>query len=674
MTEFKQSRLGWLMRRLSRITPAEVPYRVLGVLRGAAQGRGWFDASQPPAQAADARYGAPWVAAPAVTAAARAAIVAAAEQLLQQGLPVFDVLVPLNDGAPEWNRDPKTGTPIPLDFGLDIDFRHMGEGVDIKYLWELNRHLWWVTLAQAYCVSGEARYLQVLARLLDSWLAACPYARGANWSSPVEHGIRLINWSIVWHLLGGADGPLFAGSEGAQRRARWLDSIYQHIRFASDNYSFHSSSDNHLIGEAAGVFVGAHTWDLWAAVRPLRQRAKRILEAEMLKQFAPDGVNLEQALCYHKFSLEFMLASQLSGQARGDGFSAAFLERMQAALLFLAAMLDCQGHPAPIGDADDGKVFGFTADGSGSPYAAMLDSGARLFDAAVLRDKLAAIGAAGQQSWLQVAPAAGVAAAPAALPAQFRSGGYLLLGRDLHGPKEVRIVMDVGALGYNRIAGHGHADSLMLLLGAAGEDFLVDPGTYCYNAAPALRHYFRGTAAHNTAMVDGLDQSVYGGSFLWLRDIAATLHAYSAQGGVVTAEASHDGYQRLDDPLRHTRSIRWDAASGELLVQDRFDCARPHQVALHWHFAPECALRQDAGGWLAQRTAGALALQCEGWPLRLEQGREASPAAPPLGWVSRRFYQREASAVLVCEGAIQPGTVITTRLRYLPAAAAHTQG
>lgn len=670
MTEFKQSRLGWLIRRLSRITPAEVPYRVLGVLRGAAQGRGWFDASQPPARAADARYGAAWLAAPAAAALAapdRAAIVAAADQLLQQGLPVFDVLVPLQDGAPDWNRDPKTGTPIPLDFGLDIDFRHMGEGVDIKYLWELNRHLWWVTLAQAYVASGEARYLQVLVRLIDSWLTACPYARGANWSSPVEHGIRLINWSIVWHLLGGADGPLFAGTDGARLRERWLDSIYQHIRFASDNYSFYSSSDNHLIGEAAGVFVGAHTWDLWQAVRPLRARAKRILEEEMLKQFAPDGVNLEQALCYHKFSLEFMLASQLSGQAAGDGFSPAFLARMQAALRYLGAMLDCAGAPAPIGDADDGKVFSLAGDGAASPYAAMLDAGARLFGDAALQGKLAALGysgAAAQRSWLRISPVK-AAATGAALPTTFRDGGYLLLGRALHTAQEVRVIMDVGALGYNRIAGHGHADSLMLLLSAAGEDFLVDPGTYCYNAAPALRHYFRGTAAHNTAMVDGLDQSVYGGSFLWLRDIQTTLHALAEQDGVVTAEASHDGYQRLDDPLRHTRSIRWDAASGELLVQDRFDCARPHQVALHWHFAPECALQQDGPAWQARRSVGSLALACEGLPVRLEQGRET----PPLGWLSRRFYQRQAAPVLLCEGTIQPGTVITTRLRYTPAQA-----
>ncbi|NVD73943.1 hypothetical protein HUX88_25940 [Duganella sp. BJB1802] len=46
MAAIPTSRLGWLLRRLSRISPAEVPYRVHGVLRAAAQGRGWFDAAR----------------------------------------------------------------------------------------------------------------------------------------------------------------------------------------------------------------------------------------------------------------------------------------------------------------------------------------------------------------------------------------------------------------------------------------------------------------------------------------------------------------------------------------------------------------------------------------------------------------------------------------------------
>ncbi|MYM25902.1 heparinase [Duganella sp. FT135W] len=655
-TNNNTSRLRWLIRRLSRISPAEVPYRVHGVLRAAAQGRGWFDAARVPPAMADAAYGAPWVALPSERCG-QAEVLAAADALIAHGVPVFDTVVPLNDGSPDWNRDPKTGTAIPLSFGLDIDFRHLGE-VDIKYLWELNRHVWWVPLAQAWQWSGHPRYLELLGRLLDSWLAACPYARGANWSSPVEHGIRLINWSIVWHLVGGAESPLFAGAAGQQRLARWLDSIYQHIRFASDNYSFHSSSDNHLIGEAAGVVVGAVTWDRWRPVRALAERAERILEEEMVKQFAADGVNLEQALCYHKFSLEFLLAARLSVAAGGRRFSAAFDQRLHAALLFMAAMLDRHGRVAPIGDADDGKVFRLLGDGARTPYEAMLAAGARLLQAPLLDAKLAALDSAATpaRSSLLV-PAAVPVDSPAQWPQWFAEGGYLVTDHGAAADAPLRLIMDIGPLGYNRIAGHGHADALALLLAAEGEDFLIDPGTYCYNAAPALRHYFRGTSAHNTVQIDGSDQSVYGGSFLWLRDIASRMHTYQDDGVQLDLEASHDGYLRLDDPLRHVRALQLDRSAGTLAVTDRFECQAAHQAALHWHFAAHCRIERDGEAWLVHGRAVSLRVEIDapGCSITLVQGQEM----PPLGWSSPRFYEREASPVLRVAGPVDA----TTRLR-----------
>ena len=654
--------MGWLVRRLSRMYPAEVPYRVMGVLRGAAQGRGWFDASAVPAQAADARYGAPWVQVPPQRD--DAAILAAADALLRDGLPVFDAVVPLADGAPAWNRDPKTGIAIPAIFGLDIDFRHIGDGIDIKYLWELNRHVWWVPLAQAYAVGGGERYLAVLGRLIDSWLAACPYPRGANWSSPVEHGIRLLNWSIVWHLVGGAASPLFAGVAGQQRLALWQESIYQHIRFASDNYSFYSSSDNHLIGEAAGVLVGALTWDLWPETRRLGERARQLLEEEIGKQFAADGVNLEQALCYHKFSLEFLLASAACGQAAAQPLSTAFMQRMASALVFLGAMYDDRGQVAPIGDADDGKVFSFVGDGAASSYTAMLRAGALLFDSALLRAK---VGAHAERSWLRLPLRADAGPGPARWPSHFADGGYIIVGQGLHTSEEtLRLTMDVGALGYNRIAGHGHADALSLLLSGGGHDFLVDPGTYCYNAAPALRHYFRGTSGHSTACVDGLDQSVYGGSFLWLRDIATTVHRFDDNGATACIDASHDGYRRLDDPVTHRRQVTLARDTLAVEVRDSLSCGGSHALAVHWHFDAACAVSGSGASWQARRGDSVLHIDVEapGCTVELISGQEE----PPLGWMSRRFYTRSASPVLRISGTADLATVVVTRLRLLHSA------
>lgn len=657
----ESTRAAWLFRRLSRMYWQEVPYRAWSVVRGIAQSKGAFDASSVPQPVPDARWGSPWCVSPDRMTAGAENIRSAAQRLLDGHLEVFGHAVAMPGGIPDWNVDPVTGTRIDTTFGLFIDFRHIA-GVDIKFLWEVNRHLWWVPLAQAYALSGDRRYLDRLGLLLRSWLEACPYARGANWSSPVEHGIRLINWSIVWSLIGGEQSALFAGAEGQRLLRRWLASIYQHMRFASDNYSKYSSADNHLIGEAAGVYIAAHVWDRWVQSRQMRREAKVILERETLLQFAPDGVNLEQASCYHKFSLQFLLAAGLCGRANRDDLSAAFWARVEAAIVFLASVMDVAGHVPPIGDSDDGEVWRLAQGPGYSPYCSIVAIGAALLQRGDLQAKVMSCGDDEQLPWL--AGLRGLSATPPdatamrSLPTRFEKGGYVILGESLHAPEEFRATVDCGSLGYNRIAGHGHADALAVQVSWGGVQMLVDPGTYCYNAAPHLRHFFRGTHAHNTLVVDDCDQSEYGASFLWLRDVTCTVVSDDTMGGR-SIHASHDGYTRLTDPVTHHRRVTL-RDDGSLLVEDWLDCARPHGVELLWH-APVGATFGLEGdrGWLLTVRDRALRMTIES-PSSCETSVIEGRESPPQGWVSTRFYQRAPAPVLSARGMLGPGQFLRT--------------
>src|SRR5262249_62005662 len=79
------------------------------------------------------------------------------------------------------------------------------------------------------------------------------------------------------------------------------------------------------------------------------------------------------------------------------------------------------------------------------------------------------------------------------------------------------VVIDHGPLGMAPGYGHGHADALSLSACVRGEGLLIDPGTYGYNLGEKWRRYFRSTRAHNTVTVDGLDQALQVGTFLWSR-------------------------------------------------------------------------------------------------------------------------------------------------------------
>ena len=222
-------------------------------------------------------------------------------------------------------------------------------------------------------------YFNVIRQHLESWFAECPYRMGLNWSSALEAAIRLINWSVTWQLLGAARSPLFEDAESARLRQRWLESIYQHAQFVRGYFSRHSSANNHLVGEAAGLFIAALTWPCWPRARVWLAEAKAILEREILLQNTPDGVNREQAVSYHQFELDLLVLAFLAGKANGQKFSAAFESRIEAMMEYLASIMDAGGNVCMFGDSDDSLVVRLAQGGEYCRYRSSLAVGAILF-------------------------------------------------------------------------------------------------------------------------------------------------------------------------------------------------------------------------------------------------------------------------------------------------------
>jgi Heparinase II/III-like protein len=245
------------------------------------------------------------------------------------------------------------------------------------------------------------------------------------------------------------------------------------------------------------------------------------------------------------------------------------------------------------------------------------------------------------------------------LPTRFEKGGYVILGESLHASEEFRVTVDCGPLGYNRIAGHGHADALAVQVSWGGVQMLVDPGTYCYNAAPDLRHFFRGTHAHNTLAVDDCDQSSYGASFLWLRDVTCTVISSDDSTNGKSIHATHDGYCRLADPVTHHRRVTL-RDDGSLAVDDWIESTQPHGVELLWH-APVGAtfVLESDGAWLLAVQDRVLRMSIE-YPGPFETSVVEGRESPPQGWVSTRFYQRDPAPVLSARGMLSPHQTLRT--------------
>lgn len=658
-----EGRLLWYLNRLRCMTPAEVGHRVVRKLSMHAERDGLSASGRVPSP--DLRsMPRPWIHADARVDAG--IYLAAADRIADGRLDVFALKNADVGSPPRWNRDPKVGIEAPLTFGKMLDYRNPRLVGDIKYLWEINRHSHLVRLAQAYVLSSNVRYVEVIRRHLEDWFISCPYRMGPNWASALEAAIRLINWSVTWQLLGGAQSPLFEDEEGGRLRRNWLRSVYQHAEFVRGYFSFYSSANNHLIGEASGLFIAALTWPHWRRARHWLRVAKEILEREARLQNAPDGVNREQAVSYQHFVLDLLILALLAGRANRQWFSVAYESRIEAMLEYLASIMDSGGNVPMFGDSDDALVVDFAPSSHLSPYRALLATGAILFQRDDFKAKAEALD--DKARWLLGGDADALfdrqsGARQRLLPARqaFCRGGYYILGCDFETESEIRLVVDAGPLGYQSIAAHGHADALAFTLSVGGMEFLIDPGTYAYHTQRLWRTYFRGTSAHNTIAVDGRDQSESGGAFMWLRKARAGCSLWSTTAQTDRFEGWHDGYMRLPSPVMHRRRIVLDKVTRQVLIDDTLHMTGEHDVALFFHCSERCEVDSIDNGYLIKQGSRTLIL-------KLPQAHRAASqvyvgsSSPIRGWVSRRFDHKQPAPTITWGARLAGEVVLRTEI------------
>ena len=230
----------------------------------------------------------------------------------------------------------------------------------------------------------------------------------------------------------------------------------------------------------------------------------------------------------------------------------------------------------------------------------------------------------------------------------FPNSGQVVL-RDGWSKDSTYTLMDCGPHGSLAYA-HSHADALSIEFAALGKTWIVDPGTYTYTADRASRDWFRSTEAHNTATVDGQSQSVADGPFSWKSVAQSSLDDFIIEDGFDYVEGSHDGYERLADPVRHKRAVihpktqhRNESLGSYVIVRDTFAASSRHQYAIRYHLAPGCSAFASGNQVTVARTRRT---QANDGVLRMDQSFELESTRD---WVSRVYGRREPALVVVFE-------------------------
>ncbi|MCV7227512.1 heparinase II/III family protein [Mycolicibacterium komossense] len=490
----------------------------------------------------------------------------------------------------DWNYEPITGQLLPTRPSDRINFRTLPGKMGL--MWRLHRlqHLPW--LAQAWLFTNDDRYCAAAFEQLDSWIDQNPPGHGIAWSGAMETGLRAIAITIA--MQGLRDAPQLT----PERFRRVVDVLSESARRCWEDRSRFSSANNHLIGEMAGLAVVAIMFPELRESRKWERSAIEVLSNEAGKQVLADGAAAEQSICYQLYTVELLHLVTALLIGRDGSAPVPLVEALGRSCSFLAALAG-KGDPAPrYGDDDEGFALRLGVQPARTVHdhlgivatsgrcAAQIDAGRDSLDAQWFR-ALAQSGSTSNRLLSSAEP--DFARAPSFVAPH---GGLVVLRNENR-----RITMDVGPLGYLSTAAHGHADALAVTLSEAGEDLIGDPGTGSYYGHPGWRTVVRGTRAHSTVCVDGQDQSVVAGPYLWLQHAGVEILGIDLEAGVV--DARHDGYARLRDTVIHRRWLIAPPNERSQLIIDLITGKGSHSCEQNWPLHPSLDVVPVSDGHIA---------------------------------------------------------------------------
>ena len=516
-------------------------------------------------------------------------------------------------GSPiDWHLEPTSGKRASLDHWSAIDYLNPDVAGDKKITWELNRHSHFVTLGQAYFLTGDERYAASFVSQANSWMDANPPNLGINWSSSLELAFRSIAWLWALHL--------FASSERLTPRfmLRLLKHLAAHGRHIESYLSHYFSPNTHLTGEALGLFyLGAALPEMSRAAR-WRETGLQILIEQLPAHIQRDGVYFEQSTYYQRYTTDFYIhLVALAGRAEAR-LPREVKERLALSLDYLMWITRPDGTSPLVGDDDGGRLIKLSAR-EADDFRDTLATGAALMCRGDW--KYVAGGAAVETLWL-LGPGAlarfdGIKAAPPVEQSRgFVDGGHFVM-RDGWNDRSSYLFIDCGPHGA-RNCGHAHADALSFEIASEGSSWIVDPGTFTYTGDRRLRDYFRTTEAHNTVTVDDQPQSVSAGPFSWNHIARSSPSKLIVEDSFCYFEGSHNGYERLSDPVTHARSVMFvkeghqDNETGEqqpampsyAVIRDEFKASKQHRYAARFHFSAPCSAEASGNIVKASRSCG----------------------------------------------------------------------
>ncbi len=490
---------------------------------------------------------------------------------------------------------------------------------DVEWHILLHKMYYVVGLGLAFSETQDSRYLEEWQALTTSWIDQTP----VGFIAADVTGRRVQNWIYAYYYFVAQSRSATCSPEFHQR---FLKSIATQVNFLCENLT---PARNHRTLELYAIFLAG-------VVFPELRDAKRWVTFSLPEiarntqtDLLPDGVQCELSTDYHQLVLKNYLCARRLAQMNSIAVPPEMDQRLIKALEFSMYVHKPDG------------IVPSLSDGDARSFLELLKQGYDLY---------------GREDMLYVATQGRRGTSPTKRSVHFSDSGYSIIRGGWGGgaqsfENEQYLIFDCGPLGAGN---HGHFDCLSFEMAAFGRSLIVDPGRYTYSEAGEVnwRVKFRGSAYHNTVVVDGKNQTRYEPRVIK----EASRHSNGSVRHKVIGPApdfelrSFETRSRFDFLHGVARSAEYDAihdrrvyfAFGEYwIVCDSLKSANPHDYELFFHLSERA---QDNVSIRCRR--GTILIESPNLIMAQEERYEDLEVGLEPGFVSYRYGEKNAAPIV----------------------------
>lgn len=455
----------------------------------------------------------------------------------------------------------------PVIFEKEIQWDYM-PGDDPEFIFQFNRHRFFICLGQAYAITGDEKYAKAFTEMVMDWIAKVPLteeSQKTTWRT-IEAGLRGEFWTKAFCYF--RNSPYLTDEV--------VEAFYRcmmvHAEYLVEHHSVMRRMSNWSVLEDHGLFEIALILPQSEKTKEYAQIALEHLEVELRLQILPDGAQWEQSPMYHNEVYHCLLDVLILASRNGIAVPKTISDRVYRMAYANVAWKKPDGHQFINGDSDDTDIRDY------------ISTGAYVFSDPVLKaagferldfESVWDLGICAAEQYEQMRTEK-----PSFLSAALSdSGNYYL--RSGWGEDDNLLHFHCGTLG----AGHGHSDQLHVDLVIHGEDVLMDSGRFNYVAGPN-RYEFKDPMAHNTITVDGKLFTICKDSWECSKLSASVNQKHCFTEAYEFVQGGHLGYMDLENGVFVNRKVIYIKPDVYLLVDELYSGGE-HCYCQYFHFNNE---------------------------------------------------------------------------------------